>query len=384
MMNSILFKNVSLFVPKSLGPGSVLVEGGRIAAVYRIGERTPRLQALDLGGAALGPGLIDVHTHGANGVDLMDGGDAVVHMARFFARHGVTGFVPATVTASFESIEKAVQAVRCAMDVRDSGAFILGLHLEGPFISTQRLGAQSGDHCILPDSDSVQRLLEIAGDLAKIVTLAPEIEGAMAAIQVLAKQGIVVSIGHTTATAEQAGRAFDRGARQVTHMFNGMPPLHHRSPGVVGAALTTRGVVIELIADGVHLAPTTVRLAVNAKGVNEVLLVTDSMAATGCADGEYVLGPMKVIVQKGVARLESGALASSTLTMEQAVVNVSRWTDVGLGGAWQMASLNPAGQLGIADRVGRIAEGYDADLTAIDASGKVILTMAKGRVIYQA
>jgi N-acetylglucosamine-6-phosphate deacetylase len=382
-MDSLLFKNVSLFVPQSLGLGSVLVENGRVAAVYRIGERTPRIRSLDLGGAALGPGLIDVHTHGANGADLMDGEDAAVRMARFFARHGVTSFVPATVTASFEAIEKVVRAVRCAMGYRGNGATILGLHLEGPFISPQRLGAQSADHCALPNFGNIHHLLEITGDLAKIVTLAPEIAGAMSAVQTLVRRGIVVSIGHTTATAEQAGQAFDRGAKQVTHMFNGMPPLHHRAPGVVGSALTTKGVMVELIADGVHLAPTTIYLAVAVKGINEVLLVTDSMAATGCADGEYVLGPMKVIVQEGVARLESGVLAGSTLTLEHAVINVSRWTDVGLGGAWQMASLNPARQLGIANRVGRIAEGYDADLTAIDVSGKVVLTMSRGQVIYQ-
>jgi N-acetylglucosamine-6-phosphate deacetylase len=378
-----LIKNVSLFTPDPLGPGGVLIENGRIAAVYRLGERMPHMPSLDLGGAALGPGLIDVHTHGADGVDLMDGGEAVVHMARFFARHGVTGFVPATVTASFDAIAAVVRGVQRAIGRRHRGARVLGLHLEGPFISPERLGAQSPDHCVRPDPDSVRRLLEVSAGLAQIVTLAPEIEGAMEAVQALARQGIVVSLGHTTATAEQAVQAFERGARQVTHMFNGMPPMHHRTPGVVGAALTAKGIRVELIADGVHLAPTTVRLAVAAKGVSGVLLVTDSMAATGCADGEYALGPMRVIVCEGVARLASGALAGSTLTMERAVRNVAQWTDVGLGGAWQMASLNPARQLGLDYRLGRIAEGYDADLVALDVSGQVVLTVREGEILYR-
>ena len=378
-----LLRNVHIYAPEPLGPGSVLIEGDAIAALYRLGERAPDVPSLDLGGAALGPGLIDVHTHGADGADVMDGGDAVLRMARFMARHGVTAFLPSTVTASFAAVERAVEGVRQAMARSTAqGARVLGAHLEGPFISPQRLGAQSPDHCALPTAENVARLVAIAGDVARIVTLAPEVEGAEGAIRDLCTRGIVLSVGHTVATDEQARAAFAAGATQVTHMFNGMPPLHHREPGVVGAALTARGVRVEIIADDLHLAPTTIRLALAAKGVDGLLLVTDSMAATGCADGEYLLGPMMVIVRDGEARLESGALASSTLTMERAVANVARWTDAGLGGAWQMASLNPARQLGIDGRVGRVAPGFTADLTAIDARGQVVLTMVGGEIVY--
>lgn len=382
-MRTVLLTNAHIYTPDSFGPGSVLIEGGRIAALYALGERLPDVPAVDLCGAALGPGLIDVHTHGADGVDLMDGGDAAARMARFFVRHGVTGFLPSTVTAPWDAVARAVEGARQAMSGVPGGARVWGVHVEGPFVSPQRLGAQSPDFCLPPIPEHVDRLLEIAGDVTRVVTLAPELEGALATIRNLAARSIVLSLGHTVATAELAAAAFAAGATQVTHTFNGMPPLHHREPGLVGAALTTPGVRIELIADGVHLAPLVVRLAVAARGIDGVLLVTDSMAATGCPDGEYVLGPMRVIVRDGEARLPSGALASSTLTMERALVNVARWTGAGLAGAWRMASLNPAVQLGIDDRTGHVAPGFDADLTAIGLDGQVTLTVVGGEIVYR-
>ena len=380
----LLLKNASLFAPEPLGPGSVLIEENRIAELFQIGESAPDVPSLDLGGAALGPGLIDLHMHGADQVELMDGGEAVVRMARFAARHGVTGFLPSTVTASIKATARAVESVRTAMQHPPTGtARVLGAHLEGPFISPKRLGAQSPRFCIPPTAENVATILDIAQDVTRTVTLAPEEAGGMEAIRTFCERGITVSIGHTVAHAGQAEAAFAAGARQVTHLFNGMPPMHHREPGVVGAALTTQGVKVELIADGVHLAPSIIRLAIAAKGIDDVLLITDAMAATGCEDGEYVLGPMQVQVRNGEARLASGNLAGSTLTLDRAVVNVARWTNVGLGGAWQMASLNPARQLGMEGRVGRIAPGYDADLTAMDTSGQVIMTMVGGEIVYR-
>ncbi len=400
----ILLTNANLYTPEPLGPGSVLVEGRKIVS---IGEWTHGVDVVDLGGAALGPGLIDVHTHGADGVDLIDCvdivscGGAIARMARFFARHGVTGFFPSTVTASWEVTERVVEGVRHAMGkfcggAPAGGARVLGVHLEGPFLNPERLGAQSPEHCIPPTPESVARLIRQAQELPVIVTLAPEVAGGMQAIRAFVKAGAVVSIGHTVASTEESEAAFAAGATQVTHLFNGMPPMHHRAPGVVGAALAVDGVRVELIADGVHLHPTTVRMAVAAKGVDGVLLVSDSMAATGCTDGEYLLGPMKVIVKGGEARLPSGALAGSTLTLERAVGNVARW--IGgpsgapqralpkgrtLGAAWQMASLNPARQLGLDGRLGGIARGYDADLMAMDADGRVVLTMVGGEIVYR-
>jgi N-acetylglucosamine-6-phosphate deacetylase len=380
---TMLLTNANLYAPEPLGPGSVLVEGNEITGVFRIAEEMPDAEVVDLGGMSLGPGFIDLHTHGAGGVDAMDGGDAIARMARFFARHGVTSFTPATVTAPFEAVGRAVEGVRRAMANPADGARALGVHLEGPFINPERAGAQAVEYCLPASPENVERLLNVGGEMARIVSLAPEVEGAVDAIRTLVGRGIVVAVGHTEATSEQAEIAFTAGARQVTHLFNAMSMMHHRRPGVAGTALTRKGVMVEIVADGVHLAPITIRLVVAAKGIDEVLLVTDSMSATGCEDGKYRLGSLQVYVHNGEARLGSGILAGSTLTLERAVVNVARWTDAGLGGAWRMVSLNPARQLGLADRLGRIAPGYQADLVAIDARGRVALTMVGGQIVYQ-
>ncbi len=381
---ALLLTHSHIYTPESIGAGSVLVDGGRIEAIYRLGEALPEVETLDLGGASLGPGFIDVHTHGGDGVELMDAGDAPIRMARFYARHGVTGFLPATLTASLDAISRAVDSARRAMAVDTGGARVLGVHLEGPFVSAQRLGAQSPDFCIPPTQTNLDRLLDATADVARIVTMAPEVEGGLEAVRRFTERGIVVSVGHTVATAAIALAAFAAGACEATHLFNGMEALHHREPGVVGAVLTTKGVRAEIIADGVHLAPMTVRLVVAAKGLDDVLLITDSMAAAGCADGEYLLGPMQVIVRNGEARLPSGNLAGSTLTLDRAVVNVARWTDAGLAGAWRMASLNPARQLRLDTRLGRVAPGYDVDLTYMNDRGEIVMTMVGGRVVFHA
>jgi N-acetylglucosamine-6-phosphate deacetylase len=392
----ILLGAATLYAPEPLGSGSVLIEDARIGAVYPDGTALPAdVRTVDLGGAMLGPGLIDLHVHGADGVELMPGkplagssndvaGDAVlVRIARFLARHGVTGFLPTTVTASMEATEIAIERVRRARHIPTGGAQVLGVHLEGPFLSAERLGAQSPDYCVPPTGTAVARLISLIEGLRCIVTLAPEVPGALAAIRAFVQAGVIVSIGHTVADAEQTEAAFAAGASQVTHMYNGMPPMHHRRPGVVGTALVSEGVRVELIADGIHLHPTTVRATIAAKGRDDVLLVSDAMAATGCPDGEYALGPVKVVVSGGEARLESGALAGSTLTLERAVANVARWTG-DLAAAWQMASLNPARQLGIADRVGRLEPGYRADLVAVSDDGQAVLTVVGGEIVYRA
>ena len=381
----LLLTDCFLYTPEEYGPGEVLVVNGRIAEVARRVETRQGAEVVGLEGAILAPGLIDLHVHGGNGVDTMDGeAGAIAGLSAFVAAHGVTGFLPTTVTAPLPEIERALKAVRRAVDGELPGAQVLGVHLEGPFFNRRRAGAQPLNWCVDPARDALQRLLATGEGLIRMMSLAPELPGALAAIETLTQHGIVASVGHTDATYAQAQAAFAAGARHVTHLFNAMSPLHHREPGVIGAALTTDGVRVQIIADGLHLHPATLALVVRCKGVDEVLLITDAIAGAGLPDGEYALGPQRVIVRNGEARTPAGNLAGSTLTLERAVANMVRLAGVSLPAALQMASLNPARVLGLEQHKGRLAPGYDADLVALDADFNVRLTVVGGRAFRPA
>lgn len=381
----LLLTDCFLYTPEEYGPGEVLVVNGRIAEVARRVETRQGAEVVGLEGAILAPGLIDLHVHGGNGVDTMDGeAGAIAGLSAFVAAHGVTGFLPTTVTAPLPEIERALKAVRRAVDGELPGAQVLGVHLEGPFLNRWRAGAQPLNWCVDPARDALQRLLATGEGLIRMMSLAPELPGALAAIETLTQHGIVASVGHTDATYAQAQAAFAAGARHVTHLFNAMSPLHHREPGVVGAALTTDGVMVQLIADGLHLHPATLAVVVRCKGVDEVLLITDAIAGAGLPDGEYTMGRQRVIVRNGEARTPAGNLAGSTLTLERAVANMVRLVGVPLSSSLQMASLNPARVLGLAQRKGRLAPGYDADLVCLDADFNVRLTVVGGRALHPA
>lgn len=381
----LLLTDCFLYTPEEYGPGEVLVVNGRIAEVARRVETRQGAEVVGLEGAILAPGLIDLHVHGGNGVDTMDGeAGAIAGLSAFVAAHGVTGFLPTTVTAPLPEIERALKAVRRAVDGELPGAQVLGVHLEGPFFNRRRAGAQPLNWCVDPARDALQRLLATGEGLVRMMSLAPELPGALAAIETLTQHGIVASVGHTDATYAQAQAAFAAGARHVTHLFNAMSPLHHREPGVVGAALTTDGVMVQLIADGLHLHPATLAVVVRCKGVDEVLLITDAIAGAGLPDGEYTMGRQRVIVRNGEARTPAGNLAGSTLTLERAVANMVRLVGVPLSSSLQMASLNPARVLGLAQRKGRLAPGYDADLVCLDADFNVRLTVVGGRALHPA
>jgi N-acetylglucosamine-6-phosphate deacetylase len=380
----LLLTDCFIYTPEEYGPGEVLVVNGRISEVARRVGARQGAEILALEGAILAPGLIDIHIHGSSGLDTMDGkAEAIAGLSAFVAAHGVTGFLPTTVAAPLSQIEQALQAVRQAVDGGLPGAQVLGVHLEGPFFNRQRAGAQPLDWCVDPSDDALRHLLAAGEGLIRMISLAPELPGAIAAIEACVRRGIVVSIGHTDATYEQAQAAFAAGARHITHLFNAMTPLHHREPGVIGAALTTAGVMVQLIADGLHLHPAILNLAVRCKGVAEVVLITDAIAGTGLPDGEYTMGPQQVIVRNGEARTPAGNLAGSTLTLERAIANMVRLAGVPLPAALQMATLNPARVLGLEQRKGRLASGYDADMVALDTDFNVHLTMVGGQIIYE-
>lgn len=327
------------------------------------------------GAAYILPGFIDLHVHGGNGADCMEGEAAVRAVARFHARHGTTALLAATVTAPIDDIVRALEGIRRVHESPGPGeARVLGAHLEGPFISPARLGAQP-PFPLAPDREAAQRLL-CAGPV-RVVTLAPELPHALELITWLAGQGVSVQVGHSDATAEQVEAALAAGARGFTHLFNAMSGLHHRRPGVVGAALV-RGRWAELIADGLHVHPTAARVAMRA--VSGLYLVTDAVAAAGMPEGVYALGRHRVYKRGEGVYLEEGTLAGSTLTLDRALRQLVAW-GVSLDEAARRVSTVPADYLGLADR-GRIAPGAWADLVVLSPALEVEQVYVEGEPIF--
>ncbi|MFO7254306.1 N-acetylglucosamine-6-phosphate deacetylase [Limnochorda sp.] len=370
--------------------------GGRIAYVGDLRKLPRRLEGagVEVGrqsleeihteGGYLCPGFIDVHLHGGGGADVMDASPgALSQLARTHARHGTVAFLPTTVTAPYEQLHRVLEAVEETAGAREEGAELLGVHLEGPHLNPARAGAQNPEFLTPPSLPEMQALLERFPGRVRWVTVAPELEGARELIQYLREAGVVVSIGHSDATYEQAMVAFQWGISHATHTFNGMNPLHHRAPGVPGAVLTAPGVSAEIIADGFHIHPGVARLLWQVKGPDRLLLVTDAMRATDLPDGRYDLGGLEVDVVGGAARLAGQeTLAGSTLTLERAVAWMVEAVGLSLAEAVQLASLNPARRLGVAHRLGSLEVGKDASLVLLDDALRVRLTLRQGELIY--
>jgi N-acetylglucosamine-6-phosphate deacetylase len=335
-------------------------------------------EVFDAAGRYLSPGFIDVHIHGCLGNDTMDDNESSLrNISKAIAATGVTAFLPTTMTMDFPMIEKSINRIRRLMkDV--AGASILGCHLEGPFISDEYKGAQDGRYIRRPDFKSIKGM----SDVIRIVTIAPEEEGAEEFIESCVSQDIIVAIGHTKASYEQAMRAIQKGASHITHTFNAMTPLNHRNPGVVGAAMDS-SVVCELIADNIHVNPAIQRILLKVKGVEGIILVTDAMKACLLRDGEYDLGGQLVVVKNEEARLPAGNLAGSVLTLDKALRNFSANTGIGLVDAIKTVTENPARVLKLHDRKGSIAIGKDADFALFDESFSVYATFVKGEKVYE-
>lgn len=390
-MKHLIITNGTIVTDNLIHKGTVVTIGDRIMFVggEEEGERilaaaSPHVfQVIDAQGGLIAPGLIDVHMHGADGAELMDGTrEAVETMARFVAKNGTVAFLPSTVTALEEKTRLVSQVVADYQDLED-GAEVLGIHLEGPYINEKYKGAQYGPAIRPASTSELEELHAVLGEKLRLVTLAPEVPGSLEAAQWLKDRGVTVSIGHTDATYDQAVQGFKSGITHVTHTFNGMRGLHHREPGVVGAVLATPGLYAELIADLIHVHPGAIQVLLRTVGVEHLVLVTDSVQATGLPDGEYVLGDNEIFVQDGAARLADGTLAGSTLTLKQAVRNMIEEIGVHPVDAFRMASLNPARTLGLEHR-GWIREGNRADFVLLTANFEVQKTIIAGRVVYSA
>jgi len=367
------------------GPITISVSAGRISDIAPGREsREPDATTIDASDAVVVPGLIDIHTHGADGVQFIDGNPADLdRLSSFYAEHGVTGYL-ATIGGSRKHILAGIAAVRAHLrTTAPPGARCLGIHLEGPFISPEALGAFQPSSVAPADVGLLGDFVELAGGHLKLITVAPEIPGAAELLEAARRFGVRCSAGHSVATAEQTTAAVDAGLRSVTHMFNAMGPFHHRTPGIQGVALTDQRLVAEVIADGVHVHATAVQLLARAKGKDGVALVTDSIGATGLDDGDYFFEEQQVTLEDGAARLSDGTLAGSTLTMDAAVTNFARCADITWEDAVHCATAVPARLLGMADHTGAVAVGMDADLVAFTSDRRVAWTMVGGSVEFR-
>lgn len=356
--------------------GTVVVESGLIVSV---GDSiTPKGEVLDLAGAILLPGFIDVHIHGAVGVDVMEATpQGLAEISEYLATQGVTSWLPTLVPGSDENYASVAAAVSEAMHASE-GARILGLHYEGPFVNSAQCGALHVEHFKTYSSPSDLDSLPVSDEMARMITLAPEIAGGVELIRELTRRGWVVSIGHTRASLELLDQALDAGARHMTHFMNAMSPLHHRSPGPIAWGLAHDDVTFDMIADGIHLDPFMLTLLVKLKGVKGITLISDAIAAAGKGDGDYAIWGETISVKNGRTSNASGSIAGSVITMLDAVrvmhsLGLS-YIDIAL-----MASTNPARLLRLDGECGSIAPGKRADLVALDSDGNPHLTLIAGQ-----
>lgn len=329
------------------------------------------------------PGFIDKHIHGANHSDAMyPTYDDISNIAKSIAQEGVTGFLPTTMTQSKENVAAALKNIRIYIEQdNDEGAAVLGIHLEGPFISKKYKGSQDEQYILADDIETMKYFQEVSGNNIRHVTFAYE-ENGREFTEYLVKQGIVASIGHSDATAADVFEAVKAGVTSVTHVYNAMRGLHHREAGVLGASLLADELYCELIADLIHVSPEAIRILYKMKGKDKIVLVTDAIESKHLSDGVYQLGGQDVYVKAGEARLASGVLAGSNLTMNKAVKNFIDVTGVFLTEAVDMATINPARVLKIDGQKGSIKFGKDADFAVIDKDLNVYLTVRGGKVIY--
>jgi len=376
------------FTPhEEISDAVIVVEDGKIARVGRRDEieipaGAKEILARDM---TVVPGFVDIHIHGAGGHDVMSSTEeALTTVAKTVARHGTTSLVATTVTAPPDETRRCLEDIAryIASPVNTEApplpaAEIIGIHLEGPFISAVCRGVHPPGAIAKPSITLLDRYLEAANGTARILTLAPEIPGALELVERAYARGIVVALGHTDATYEQAHTAIFRGARHAVHVFNAMRPFSHRETGVLGAVLTDDSVTAEIIADGVHVDDPAIRLLLAAKGPDLVILVSDGTAATGMRDGSYRLGTFDVTVSGGVCRNREGKLAGSTLTLDRALQHMVR-LGVPLIEAVRMATLNPARRVGMAEKKGVLAAGADADLVFLTPELKVANVYTRG------
>lgn len=333
---------------------------------------------IDVRGNYITPGFIDIHIHGSKGSDVMDAKEeSLQNISSFLAGNGTTSWLATTMTVSVAEIRNSLQTISDYMNADHTGAQILGAHLEGPFISPLAKGAHAEEHILMPSVENYKRLTDGIPDIVRLITMAPEQDGALGLVKYLNEREVTVSLGHTKGTYQQCSKGIEAGMNHVCHFYNAMTPLNHREPGAVGAVLDSDTTTIELIADLVHIHPAALRLAVKAKGPYNTVLITDAMNAAGLQDGEYELGGIPVNVRNGEARQADGTLAGSTLRQDRALRNMVK-IGVSAEDVIPMLTETPAGEIGVAGYKGKLAVGYDADINILDNDFEVQATYIQG------
>lgn len=376
----LLLRDATVISPnRTIEHGSILVEDGYISSIDEAGATGA--DTIDLGGLTILPGFIDVHIHGAVGVDVMDATpDGLRKISEFLASQGVTAWVPTFVPASDENYASAVGAISHSM--QDRGARVLGVHYEGPFVNSAQCGALHTEYFKTYSGPQALDSLPVPENAVRMITLAPEVSGGVELVRELKARGWVISIGHTRADLKVLDEACDAGARHMTHFMNAMSPLHHRSPGPIAWGLSREDVTFDLIADGIHLDPFMLRLLMKIKGRQGISLISDAIAAAGKGDGDYQIWGETISVKNGRTANASGSIAGSVISMLDAV-RLMHSLGVSYVDLAEMAAGNPARLLGLDRSCGSIEVGKRADLVALDQDDKVKLTIIGGDVAFR-
>lgn len=381
----LLIKNARVITPyEILNDKSVIVEDGKIIDITSE-EVSPEdfLEVIDAKSNYLSPGFIDIHNHGNSGYDFMDANfDAFDEISKFHLKNGVTSYLLTTITSKHEDLINVLNAGSEYIDSDMRYSNMVGIYLEGPYFSKEKKGAQPEKYLKNPTIEEIDEFIKASNNHLKVVSIAPEMENSLNSIRYLKEKGIKVAMGHTNSTYDIARKAIDSGATIATHLYNGMRSFSHREPGIIGAALTDERVKCELIADMIHIHKAALKLAIDVKGFDSIILISDAMMAAGKADGMYKLGGQDVTVKEGKAILKDGTIAGSTLTLDRAVFNLVHHVGIKLSDAVRMASLSAAKAIGMDDRKGSIEIGKDADMIVFDEKLNILNTIVNGEIRY--